>query len=1079
MILPFTDFGSVLVGRDSTMILTVRNNTPSDTLRISVSLRDGANFVRTGGQAFTLLPGSSATTSIAFRPVTTGTITDQICIFEQRCFASTCVSISGIGVNEVLSIEPSTLRIENTISCASQNGVLQLRNLTNQPQTLTNPNFVGIGGGAGRFTIVPAIAPNTPITLPPNGTQRWTITYTPNDNTNDRSDRARLSFTLAGQNWITDVLGTSLIPRVGATRLVTFGQWEVGDRALDTVYVENVSPYPVAVGAPQLISTGFRLLQALDGTLPKTLQSRERLRFVVEFAPQQARSFRDTIVFPVTGPCNAPPARVVLTGQGIIERTEIPISFLNFGFVYPCECVSRDIVLVNNSFVHEHTVESILTDGVGITPIQTAQPQLFTWKRKRTNTSDIPFTIAKQERDTIVVTYCPRTPSTQLFSINSANMRFRARGPGWSQSYSVYVAGRRSLPFAPNPDLIVFPPMIAGTTSATQTAQLTIPGFDLNPRLENVEIDSIGILSIDPPDAVNVFRIAPPRTGLTIPPNTTRAVNVTFHPLEAREYIARIALYLRKPCAEMDTTIVLQGTAYPSPNSLQARFDANTFGGTTSLTANPCDTIRVPIFLTRILPRAVAEFTARLTFDSTQMRVVGIRALQTQAGTASLRRTSTATLMVFGNTQANQSTTTPFAEVLFIAQAGFRGTTSLRTDSLRPFIDGLDPTSAFGRIRITNPRISAQSTLRYDSVLVGECAVDTLRILNTGDVAVQISTALAQLNLPRTMSVVSAQPPLNQLIQPNSSADVVIRYCPLRAETTTTTVQFAVQPCSVSTTTQVVASSYATPFTLNILAEQRQSTLATPTLLRGYLADTIKIALRPDRDMQAVVRGNLFIQRQARMTGVVEYSPYALKYISTTVANVSQATTQHSVVPILERHGRLRLEYSSLATIASQQDLAILTFVVPLPDTTYTPIRTFIIPESLTSDTLQYFALQQSTTTATFNTLGRCGIESIRFADMPSQTAGSLTIRAFPQPAHDMIIMAIDRADDSIHDMDLHFTLYDMMGKEQSLEARNTLLRMGAREFTLPLPRILPNGVYVLVVTSHTMVMRIPIVISR
>lgn len=1056
ILLPFNDYGSVLIGRDSTVLVTLRNSTPRDTLRISVSLRNGAHFVRTGGQAFTLLPGSSATTTIAFRPVTTGTLSDQICIFEQRCFASTCVSISGIGVNEVISIEPTTLRIENAVSCGQKDGELLLRNITNQPQTLTNVNFTAVG----RFVISPAIPTNRTITLSPNSVQRWTCTYLPNDNTTDRSDRGTLTFTLAGQNWITQVLGTSLVPRIGTTRLVTFGMWEVGDRARDTVYIENVTPYPVSVGAPILNSTGFQIVQALDGNLPKELQPRERMRFVVEFAPQQARSFRDTIFFSIPAPCTSPTARIVLTGQGIIERTEIPLSFLNFGFVYPCECVTREVVMVNNSFVHEHTIESIMTDGNGITPVETAQPQLFTWKRKRTNASVVPFTIAKQERDTIQITYCPRTPSTQEYSVNSANMRFRARGPGWSQTYTVYIAGRRSLAFVPTPDSLVFPPMIAGTTSATQTARLTIPGFDLNPRLENVEIDSIAVISSDPPDAVNIFRIAPPHTNLALLPNTVRSLGVTFHPVEAREYKARLALYLKKPCNEIDTTIALSGTAYPSANSLQARFDANRFGGTTTVSANPCDTIRVPMFLTRTLPRDLSEFSMRLQFDSTHLQLIGVRSIQPQAGTAVFLRSMSGTSIIFRNTQAGNDVTIPFGEILFTVRAGFRGLTSLRTDSLRPFLDGLDPASAFGRIRITNPQLSARSTLRYDSVLVGECATDTLRLTNDGNTDIRLDPTTAHMLFPRSVRIIRAIPPLGTIIPPGTATDVIVQYCPQRAEVTSSTFRFAVLPCSVSTTVSIVAQSYATPFTLGIMTQQVQSTLATPTLFAGYLSDTVKIAILPDRAMQAVVRGQQFIQRQVNFSGIIEYSPYALKYIATTTAQSSVAS-MHSVQAILERHGRVRIQVSSLATVLPEA-LAILTFTVPLPDTTISAIRSFIVPATFVSDTIQYFDVQALPTTATFQTLGRCGIESIRFPDDRISTNGLVSLQSFPQPAVEDVMMNVVCSRDVTADI----SLYSLQGQTVQRMISGKLLQQGTHTIPITIHHH-PPGTYFLVVRTE------------
>src|SRR5207248_2255749 len=143
-----------------------------------------------------------------------------------------------------------------------------------------------------------------------------------------------------------------------------------------------------------------------------------------------------------------------LTGHGRLVKLQVPISFINYGLVRPCDCAVREIPLPNYSNLVPITIDSIWIEGPGVTKLA---PSTFHWKRKSDGSQTLPLTIAPQTSDTLVVTFCPDIPATKANLVKNDTLRILASTPGWSNTFTTLLSGRREMNFQPNRAQVQFP----------------------------------------------------------------------------------------------------------------------------------------------------------------------------------------------------------------------------------------------------------------------------------------------------------------------------------------------------------------------------------------------------------------------------------------------------------------------------------------------------------------------------------------------------------------------------------------------------------------------------------------------
>jgi hypothetical protein len=935
-------FGNVTVGQERLLTATVTNPSPTDTLRVAAYVQVGEAITR-DQSALTLLPGRSQQITVRFRPTGDSAYADQLCVFEQRCFTTACLPITGRGVRQSLRIDSALTRMDNVLGCGFALDTIAVSNMGSTAQTLSNFSF---DAGGGRFALLSPNPLPALLTLQANATERFIVRYQPNDVQQDRSDQAMLRFssttsttpppqgaaTPQSEQWMAQIRGTSIAPKLFITPLSAFGVVEVGDAKRDTIVLENISPIAVTLDS-LLLPDGYRI-EWLSRPVGSRLQPRDSVLVRVVFAPTQDRRYDGRVRAVSLMPC---PTAVEgrLQGRGTLARLEVPISLVNFGFTRPCDCSERRIPLYNPSLTQLLTIQTLTIDS---TNVPGGLPTLFSWRSRFAPNGRTPFQIPPNTSDTLTVRYCPRTPAEERFGTSQARLFLVAQGTGWSAEYEVFLAGRRTLTMLPTPPRIDFMPTRVDTSSAPRLLSVAIPSVVLNPTPAPIRIDS---LRFEPDEGV--FSVQPPAGRsfpLTLLPNEQAlGLQVRFRPREARLYTARVVMRLSQPCADVDTTVLVTGIGFTSALGVQFRFSSLS-STTTLITAAALDTIRlttcgtvaVPIFSNRALAETL-NVRMLLAFDTARVRLGGVQSLLSTAATLTPHPQG-AVLTV---PRVRLSATEPLATLTLVSRTSNRASLTMQMDSVnlstiagQPFT--LIAAGSTARVLVQQPAITALNALAFDSVQILDCRTAVLRLQNTGDVPL---TGFSMLALPRSMSIVGSVPPLSATIPPNGVLNLTLQYCPRAEERGVTIATLATTDtpatpanalsCGVSTSATVRFMGFAPPFPVAFSVLPPVTTVAS---LRARLGDTVNIPIHIHRDLSTRFRDTTFWLRGVSFETRLGFSPYALQFLGAEAA----PQLAGNLTGIQPSATSVRLRFTNVDSLRAGV-LARLRFLVLAPDT--------------------------------------------------------------------------------------------------------------------------------------------------
>lgn len=1050
------NFGDVVVGQQGTRSPTITNPSREDTLRVSVYLRRGDNFFLTGARSFTLPPGATVPVPIAFRPSADSLFTDDLCISEQRCFFSTCANLQGRGVQSVFRFDSVVTRLDGVLGCATAQKTLTIFNTSGTDQLLTNIQF---NNPSGRFQLISGLdGVNVVSTSIPSGASLPVIIrYTPSDLTQDRSDAASITFRAAGQDWTLSIRGTSVAPKLFITPLTVFGTIEIGDTKRDTITVENLSLVPVRLDNLSL-PLGYVLYWS-EQTLPATIPPRGTVRFGVSFSPTDLIRYDGTVTATSTSPC---PTSVTgrFQGRGIRADLEVGANPVNVSFTQPCECKTNITTLFNASFANTYTVQSAII-GANVNEPTASRPELFTWSSRFSPNATTPYQIPPQATDTITIRFCPRTLSLPQNVLNAATMTITAQSPAQQQTFSIDLTGRRMLVFTPTPaQILISPDPLVGDSANPVTINLSIPtSTSQNPSPQPVVIDSIGFQSADGfATTPQAFRVASPTGSFTIQPNQAPVpVSVVFRPLEKRSYVARMVLYQSKPCRDIDTTVLLSGASFQgSPLEMPLWFNngvvrIDTFRVTT------CGTVSVPIFSPRKSSDSL-NVRLRLAFDTTRLRAVSVISDIAAQSQVEMRSTTGGVELSLNGIRLDSIRALFRVEMASLSQR--RATLTMTIDSigvsiLRGGAFSLSPVGSFSRMIIQETRIDApltpKPTVQFDSVQLLGCASRTLVVRNTGDVAVR---AWSLVNLPPEVRIVAAVPPLTDSVRVGQTLTLTLQYCP-RSENRIDTVLGirSDAPCTSVTYATIAGRGFRPDFPLVFSF--------TSATLRGTIGDTVTLPLIINRDVATAISGTTYWLRKFRFNVNVAYSPYSLKFLdATTSLRGSVLTAQNTFPKNQALRGSLSLDFTNVDSLRAGT-IALLRFVVAVPDTLITPMIVSSDSASFRSDSLIFVRVRPVSTFATWTTDGICNITFLRFPQAGGGNVLTELFQSYPNPTADNATIEFNLAETR----SVRLTLYDQLGNVVQTLLDGQVLPSG--HYTVEAnTRTLAQGVYRYVLES-------------
>lgn len=962
-------FGNVTVGKAASQAVTVTNR-GLDTRRMSAYLKVGDAFRITAGRSFNITPGQTLPVTLEFRPREQRMYYDTLCVFDEQCYGTYCIPIEGNGVLSQLAFDPPFLSLDNIPGCKCADGTIKVENVTSSPIAFTSASL----STTGRFTLISGPASGT---IAPGAANTYGIRYCPNDLIDDRSDVTYLDIRLAdAQLYQVQVRGTSVVPRLYVTPLTTFGPVEVGWTRTERILVENASNGTITITNPPSVPAGYTVLGTTPA-LPATLNPRDSLWVDVRFAPTASGAYSGAMTFDITDPCVLSQSGT-LTGTGDIVELDVPVTLINYGLVKPCDCAEREIPLPNSSNFVPITIDSIWIDGQGVT---NPRPQVFSWRLKQTGGNALPFNVAPQSQDTLLVTFCPNIPAVQANVVSNAALHIRARTPGWTQEFRTTLSGRRELNFQPNRATVQFPATRVDTAAPSITVDLTVPDAFANPSGDSVVITSI---AFRPDQRVFSARAA---SGQPLPWTIRRGqrfpIIVDFYPRAPKLYVARLEITTSYPCASVDTTILVRGEGFAPAFGMTVAFDTAAVGRDT-IALTTCDTLELPIVTNREIPQQVIDFTFRLGYDSTALKLLGITS----------KYTTNATIVntpagAFGTLRDAWYVGADTIAVVRFAVTGGSARFTIDLDSLEFDSDSLMFFKIIAGgdravIIIDQPMIAITPVTSFDTVNVRSCADRVFLVSNPGAIPIRFDSLGG---LPPGHRITASSRPIPATLAPGDTVAVTVTYCAFtEAVYDTTITAVSNEPCAIADTGRVWSYGYAPPFPLAMLFD---ANIGVIDEIRGTISDTVEVPITVDRDIpQTPLDIDLFLT----------YNRRALQALG--------ASSDYATPTITEASDGLRLQLDGCDSIVSGE-IARIRFVVAVPDSIVSPMRLDRQSILFASDSAFFVKLIPSGDTGRVVVDGRCNITRLNFRGGINKLAA-----AVPNPASSSIAFDVEFLED-------------------------------------------------------------------
>lgn len=1006
---PNISFGPITIGKTAQQTVTAYNN--GDPARFTAYLKVGDVFRISSARSFQLNTNQTQPVTVEFRPREAITYYDTLCIFDQQCYGTSCIPISGTGVFDALAFDPPFILMENVIGCRCQSTTIDVRNASAGPLNIVRAQ---LNDGTGKFsTPTPlrqgAIAAGEVFT--------YEIQYCPSDIQNDRADIAYIDIELSdGQVYQILVRGTSVVPKLYVEPLTAFGTVEAGWRSRQRILVENISAVPIDIPATINVPPGYTILSTTPA-LPTTLGPRDSLWVDVEFAPTGEGTYNGQISVDVTSPC---PISFTgeIQGQGKIVKLDVPVTFINFGLNKSCECTEREIPLPNNSDFIPMQIDSVWIDAGGL---PNAQPLSFTWRSRQTGGSSLPYSIQPKTSDTLVIMFCPSGISDTSNVVNNARVHIRASGSAWSEEFATTVSGRREINFLPNRLVRGFPATRVDVQAPNTSVILTVPDQFLNPSGDSVIITNVTFQ----PDE-RVFTAAA-NSGAPFPWVIRRGenfrINIGFRPRAPKTYTAKMVLHTEYPCAGIDTSITVTGQGFAPAFGMQFAFDTANLGADT-FRLSTCDTLTLPIMIDRDMPQDRIDILFHLDYDTASLQFYDITSPYTSTASA----VDTGDGVYADVKDARDVRAGEVAYVRFLVKGSPNAfpitleDIDFDSDSLVLFkiIAGGDQ----AWVIVDEPMIEMTTLTSFDTVNVKTCADREVVVWNPGILPVQFDS----LSLPKDHRITASDIPYPALLNPGDTIRLTVTYCPTEEAVYDTTITaFATAPCIITDTGRVYSIGYAPPWPIKLEIAEDPVT--------GMIADTVSVTIRSDRYMPvAPIDLNFSLAYNRRALQFLDImSPYT--------ASISASETLTG----------LDIAVPGIDSLDAG-DLAVLRFAVAVPDTIISRIRIDSNSIRFQSDSIFFVKPVPSGDTNTVQVDPRCNITTLKFTGGLGNKLSGPT----PNPARGTVAIEVEFFEHA----PARLTLYSARGEEvMRLLEGNAILPGGRYRLEFDVSE-LPSGDY-------------------
>ncbi|HEY3876045.1 MAG TPA: choice-of-anchor D domain-containing protein [Candidatus Kapabacteria bacterium] len=971
---PPINFGPVTIGKTSQLAVQAVDSGPG-TRNIDSYLHIGDVFTIIGGKSFAIAPNQQLPITILFRPRQPITYYDTLSIFDEGCYEVKSIPIQGTGIFKAFQFTPSYLDLTGVVGCASESGPISMQNVSGQTLTITS---CVLNDPTGKFSVTGL---NIPSTFTNQQTWNFNVTYTPNDVNLDRADEAYIDVTLSdGEVYQIILRGTSLAPRLYVTPLTPYGLVEVGTSKQNTILLQNASNVYEHVDSV-LLPNGYSLISS-NPSLPATIGPRDSIWIVVQFAPDSAMDYDGNLSVFVDSPCTNTYTGQ-LTGTGEVVSLDVPISFMNYGLVRPCDCGVRDIPLANYSHHIPIVLDSIWINGLGVTLLT---PGTFHWDIKSSGKDSLPVTLDTMSYDTLEVTFCPNIPAINANLTKIDTLHIEAHTPGWSDTFETILSGEREMNFQPTVTTVQFPATRVDTSAKPQNVGITVPGVNINPDGDSVVIDNVSFQ----PDQ-KVFTVVA-STGAPLPWIIHRgqkgfAIKVNFLPRAPKIYTARMLIHTVYPCNSTDTTVLVMGSGFAPAFGLQMAFDTARVGLDT-MRLTTCDTLSLPVMLNRDIPQEYMNVYFHLGFDTTELQLLNGSSPFTDSVYGADTADGAHIALVNGiNIKAGTITTLKFkviggAKIFPITLDGI----NFDSDSLVFFeiVAGVD----HGVVEIDQPMIAVTKMTVFDTVDVKDCKSETVTVYNTGVIPVRFDS----LSLPIWHKVTASSKPIPATLQPGDSVQLTVTFCPRDSIVIDTTITaISDSPCVVIDTGTITGVGYAPPYPFRMLT---LPDIGTGDTISGIIMDTVSVPIVIDHSIPLT-------PLDVRFT--LHYDARALEYLSVT-SPYAEATINN--VP-----GTIAFTFPESQNIDSGE-FARVKFLMTVPDSAVSTLS--LAPGKFTSDSIMFIKPRPTGDTSLVYVGPHCDVSTLSFV------GGSNALAPVqPNPSSDIVSVDVSFMVDANAQLDI------------------------------------------------------------
>jgi hypothetical protein len=399
--------------------------------------------------------------------------------------------------------------------------------------------------------------------------------------------------------------------------------------------------------------------------------------------------------------------------------------------------------------------------------------------------------------------------------------------------------------------------------------------------------------------------------------------------------------------------VLVTGEGFAPAFGMQMAFDTADIGGDT-LHITTCDTLIIPIMITRDMPQDIIDMLFRVTYDSTLVQLLDVTSPFTAL--ASVTDTGDGARAVLKD--ARKVRAGYLAYMRFIPKGGagqFPITLDeidFDSDSLVTFkiVAGFDR----GFVIIDDPEIQMSPLAAFDTVNIKQCKDQIVTVWNSGNVPVRFDSLSA---LPRYHRVTASSIPYPTTLAPGDSIYITVTFCPwMEGWIDTNIYSYTNQPCPKEDTGHVRSYGYAPPFPLTVAFDASINVMDT---VGGMITDTIEVPVIVDRSIPLSPIDLRFD---------VTYNRRALMFLS-----VESNYSTPSVTKIASGYSFELLDCDSVM----QGEIARMKFLVTVPDSVVSSMA--VSPLQFTSDSIMFIKPVPAGDTTIVKVDPRCNISSLNF----------------------------------------------------------------------------------------------------